>query len=401
MTKKPKRAGRNTKTPPGSANRGFAVTRGSLGRDAENTKRPSGLAVTPDVRNDDGLAADPCATVDPNTGQVPATVNSEPELPRHDSPALVPSADPQLNEPLPVQVSDSERDRDAAAEASPDPTVIVPDLPTSDALTNGDEAYVRMEEIQKILEHAATPVLDKCALIAEWGRHAEAKGSGQVVINPQGGRPEGGVTRAAKELPVRGKTLGARRKFIERAIKIDAIWADAKFAIRAAKLDNNQAALLDIADEPSLEKQLAEIQEIKNRPRGSGRNNSTQAERNGGIAMTHRDANTTSIPPIAYEALTSEQKEHLAVLQTSWRKDKVVYREDFEKAPLAVQQYFLWNDMIATAGNQVPAQIDADPADPSPSEVEFPTAPTEVQAAGSASADVNVEAPTSSSEQPW
>jgi hypothetical protein len=269
---------------------------------------------------------------------------------------------------------------------------------------NGDETDARMEEIQKILEHAATPVLDKCALTAEWVRHAEAKASGfgQVVAKPQGGRPEGGITRAAKELPVRGKTLGARRKVIERAIKIDAIWAEAKFAIRAAKLDNIQSALLAIANEQSLEDQLVKVQEIKTRPRGSGRNNSTQPEANSGTDMTREDVNATSIPPIAYEALTLEQKEHLAVLQRSWRKDKVVYREDFEKAPLVVQQYFFWNDMVATSGNQQPAQLeDADPADPTPSTMEFPTAPTETETAGSASGEVSAQSPTSSSEEQW
>jgi hypothetical protein len=59
---------------------------------------------------------------------------------------------------------------------------------------NGDETDARMSEIVLILDHAAMRLLDKCALVAEWVGHAEAKASvfGQPVQKPQGGRPEGG-----------------------------------------------------------------------------------------------------------------------------------------------------------------------------------------------------------------
>jgi hypothetical protein len=108
------------------------------------------------------------------------------------------------------------------------------------------------------------PLLDKGELVAEWVRYAEAKLSvfGQIVPKPKGGRPEGGVARAARELPVHGKSLGARRKFIERAIKIDGIWPEAKQAARTAGLDDNQSDLLAIAKEHSPDAQIAKVQEI-------------------------------------------------------------------------------------------------------------------------------------------
>ena len=99
------------------------------------------------------------------------------------------------------------------------------DTPANNSLQNGDEVGARMARIEEILGHAAMHLLEKCSLIAEWVRYAEAKLSvfGRIVPKPKGGRPEGGVARAARELPVPGKSPDARRKFIERALKVDGI----------------------------------------------------------------------------------------------------------------------------------------------------------------------------------
>jgi hypothetical protein len=78
------------------------------------------------------------------------------------------------------------------------------------AADNSDEVDSRMSKIKEILGYAATPLLEKCELIAEWVHHAEAVLSRQVVQKPQGGRPEGGVVRAARELTVPGKTAEGR-----------------------------------------------------------------------------------------------------------------------------------------------------------------------------------------------
>ena len=108
---------------------------------------------------------------------------------------------------------------------------------TNNPKPDGDESDARMARIEEILGYTATPLLDKCELVAEWVKHAAAKLSvfGQIVPKPKGGRPEGGVARAARDLPVPGKTPDARRKFIERAMKIDGIWPDVKAAARAAR----------------------------------------------------------------------------------------------------------------------------------------------------------------------
>jgi hypothetical protein len=149
----------------------------------------------------------------------------------------------------------------------------------------------RMSQIKEILGHAAMPVLDKCELVAEWVRYAEAKLSvfGQIVPKPKGGRPEGGIARAARELPVRGKSPDARRKFIERAIKIHGIWPEAKSAVRTAGLDDAQTALLAIAQAHSLEAQLAKVEEIVDRKKAPRRNSSAREDGESASSLTEAE----------------------------------------------------------------------------------------------------------------
>ena len=86
--------------------------------------------------------------------------------------------------------------------------------------------------------------------------------SGQVVQKKGRGRPLGELARLSVSLSVWGSTPEARRKTIRRAEKINGIDRKAKEAARAAKLDNNQSALLKIADANGLDAQLAVIAEL-------------------------------------------------------------------------------------------------------------------------------------------
>ena len=211
---------------------------------------------------------------------------------------------------------------------------------TNDPKPNGDESDARMARIEEILGYTATPLLDKCELVAEWVKHAEAKLSvfGQIVPKPKGGRPEGGVARAARKLPVPGKTHDARRKFIERAIKIDGIWPDVKVTARAARLDDVQAALLAIANEKSLETQLAKTQELANRkllPRGKKTTGASEP-------ATRAETNTrASSEIIELESLSDEQKANLAALKASWTEAGNLRRSDWEKSDRSVQRWFI------------------------------------------------------------
>jgi hypothetical protein len=210
---------------------------------------------------------------------------------------------------------------------------------TGDATRNGDNTDVRMEEIAKILTYAAMRKLEKYELVAEWVRYAEAQVSvfGQPVSKPQGGRPEGGVSRAARELPVPGKTFGARRKFIVRAVDIDAIPPEAKVAARAAGLDDNQSALLAIAKEKTPEAQLAKVKELAARRAQPRRKNTQATKRSADSADGEETVNGSS----AHAILSTEDEACLSVMRDAWMAEGCLKRSDWEAASSAVQQLFV------------------------------------------------------------
>lgn len=118
----------------------------------------------------------------------------------------------------------------------------------------------RRWEIAENLHRADLTELERKEQIAEWIALAEAdrldaeKVSRQVDGKPQGGRPEGGISAAARE-------LGVQETEARRAVKIGSIGERAREAAIAAKLDDNQSALLRIARaEP--ERQVETVQQI-------------------------------------------------------------------------------------------------------------------------------------------
>jgi hypothetical protein len=228
--------------------------------------------------------------------------------------------------------------KDAGATALPGDPSNGANVLTDTALPNGDDVDVRMAKIAEVLDHAATPHLEKCELVAEWVRHAEAKFSvsGQVDQKPGAGRPEGGISRAARELPLPGKSEEARRKFIQRAIDINCIWPEAKSAARKAKLDNIQSALLNIADERTPVGQLAKVAEIAAR-KGAPRRKPNPKD---GGENAAKAPNTTSDqePP---EPLVAEEEAALAALQACWNDDRQLRRDDWSNAAIAVRRCFV------------------------------------------------------------
>jgi ParB-like chromosome segregation protein Spo0J len=88
---------------------------------------------------------------------------------------------------------------------------------------NGDEREARLWQISENLHRADLTVLQRNEQIAEWLRLIQDKPevSGHVVQKPQGGRPEGGLSLAVRSLPVAGKSQEARRKSVERGVRVD------------------------------------------------------------------------------------------------------------------------------------------------------------------------------------
>ena len=122
-------------------------------------------------------------------------------------------------------------------------------------IVNCTEAQARRWEIAENLYRARLTALEEAKHIAEWVRLiAERKQvSRQNVAKPKGGRPEGAITKAARKLPIKGKTEKARRKRIERGLKIASISPEGEAAVREAGLDDNRSALREIANEETAE----------------------------------------------------------------------------------------------------------------------------------------------------
>jgi ParB family chromosome partitioning protein len=121
----------------------------------------------------------------------------------------------------------------------------------------GSESDARLWEIAENLHRAELTVLERAEHVAEWIKLTEAEVSAQVAPKPQGGRPEGGIRAAARD-------LGIERTDARRAINIASIMPEAKEWARKAGMDDNQSKLLEIAAQP-VEQQVKKVVEIVHR----------------------------------------------------------------------------------------------------------------------------------------
>ena len=114
---------------------------------------------------------------------------------------------------------------------------------------DGDDVLAELAEIADDLHREGLTALEQAERHARWVRLITEREpiSRQKVAKSGPGRPEGVITRAARELPIKGKTLKARRKRMERNIKIDAMSSDAKAAAITAGFDKKPTALSEIA----------------------------------------------------------------------------------------------------------------------------------------------------------
>jgi hypothetical protein len=129
---------------------------------------------------------------------------------------------------------------------------------------DGDETDARLVRLGENLWRKTITVLRHAEGLVEYLNFASARvnNSGQPVRKSKVGRPPGGVALAARELPLVGRTAEARRKIIDRAIKINQITPEAKKAAIKARLDNSQRALLKIAKAGGQKAQLERVDEL-------------------------------------------------------------------------------------------------------------------------------------------
>lgn len=118
-------------------------------------------------------------------------------------------------------------------------------------MTNDD---ARLWEIAENLHRADLSKIERDENVAEWIKITD-RVSAQVAAKPQGGRPEGGVRAAARE-------LGVDEDDARRAVKVASLSDEAKDAAREHHLDNNRSALLQAARETDPKQQVAKIVKI-------------------------------------------------------------------------------------------------------------------------------------------
>jgi ParB family transcriptional regulator, chromosome partitioning protein len=123
---------------------------------------------------------------------------------------------------------------------------------------DGDETFVQLVQIGEDLFRKHITVLYRSELLAKWYDLVSQDFSGHVGRKSKLGRPPGGVSKAARNLPI-GRSEEARRKIILRGRKIARLRPQAKQAVIGAGLDDNQQALLKIAKCQGRKAQLKKV----------------------------------------------------------------------------------------------------------------------------------------------
>jgi hypothetical protein len=124
----------------------------------------------------------------------------------------------------------------------------------------------RLQELKDI-HYTFTSILSRDEATAEFVHlhgQLDKGGAGQIVQARPASfqRNDKGISAAARELVMLGKTDGARRKHVERALKIANLPPEVKKAAIEARLENKRMNLLDIASQGGVEALLAKIKVI-------------------------------------------------------------------------------------------------------------------------------------------
>ncbi len=202
----------------------------------------------------------------------------------------------------------------------------------------GDETEVRIVQIEENLYRKELTALQHAEQMTEWVGLIQKKGyiSGQRVQKRKLGRPTGGISEVARQLPLVARTIHARRKIIERGLKIGSIAPAAKKAAVAAGLDNNGRALLQIAKAGGRKAQLREIKVLAEQrkvmtqtegpptqPTSTESNSPDDLKRSGKTSESGKE----KVPDTTFEQLELAWKE--ADVHKLWAHTPIDVRQEF------------------------------------------------------------------------
>ena len=196
----------------------------------------------------------------------------------------------------------------------------------------GGKHIARMSEIAENLHRTELIPMEHDEHVAEWVQLLEAERAFsstnvQKIWMRPGRRAE--ISEAARRLPIKGKTHAAKRKNVERALKVASIFPEAKDAAKKAGLDKNRSKLLKVAAEKTLDAQLAKVRELTaGKPETRAR--VTKQKASEGLKWK--------------TPLSAKDEEILAHLfERDWKDDEIDLRRGFINAPPAVRERFIYS----------------------------------------------------------
>lgn len=190
----------------------------------------------------------------------------------------------------------------------------------------GDPQHVRLWEISENLHRADLTALEYDEHVADWVDLIEDHEaiSRQNVEQRALGRPMGRISKAAHDLPVDGKTVKAKRKNIERALKVANIDVEAKKVAKKAGLDQNRTALLKIAAEKGSAAQVAKARKLADDKVAKEKSIGPRKVRHRGMEKRN--------------PLSAADKKKLRRLNEGWQK---YLKPAFDKASSKVRELFI------------------------------------------------------------
>ncbi len=140
------------------------------------------------------------------------------------------------------------------------------------SVMRGDKTERRQCTIAENLHRADLTRVQRAEMHDEWFRLLNGQSEAVQVAQPEGTQPrDKGLSRAAKQLNI-------SREEARRSKKIAGISPAAKTAAKAAGLDDNQQALLEVAKEPTPKRQIERVQELAKQQGDSRRSSLSRQE---------------------------------------------------------------------------------------------------------------------------